>query len=149
METKYIAETMMRLSEQGFWRVAMDNLPGNDVALLSVLLQNQNPDGEKGLRMSRISALMGISKPAATQAVERLCRKGYAARITGADRRCVCITVTEAGEEYYRCRKAEAEALTERVLSHMREKDALEFGRLLTVFGDALRAETVLTSTGR
>ena len=37
METKYIAETMMRLSEQGFWRVAMDNLPGNDVALLSVI----------------------------------------------------------------------------------------------------------------
>ena len=147
MEAKYMAETLMRLSEQGLWRLGLENLPGNDVALLDVILENRNADGEKGLRMSRISALLGISKPAATQAVERLCRKGYAARITGADRRCVCITVTEAGEEYYRCRKAEAEALPGRILSHMSAADALEFSRLITVFGDALRAEAAALIT--
>ena len=137
-----MTETLMRLSEQGLWRVAMENLPGNDVALLDVILRYRNESGEEGLRMSRISTLLGISKPAATQAVERLCRKGYLARVSGADRRCVCIIVTESGKDYYNRRRSETEALTGRILSHMGETDALEFSRLLAVFSDALRVET-------
>lgn len=141
MEAKYMTETLMRLCEQGLWRLSMEQLPGNDVALLDVVLKSRGTCEAEGLHMSRISALLGISKPAATQAVERLCRKGYLARVAGADRRCVCITVTAAGEEYYQRRKAESEALVERIFSHMSEKDAAEFGRLIVAFSDALRLE--------
>lgn len=141
METKHMIDTLMRLSEMGVWRMAMENLPGNDVALLGVILRYQGESEEEGIRMSRISTLLGISKPAATQAVERLCRKEYVKRISGADRRCVCITVTESGKNYYQCRMKETERLTGRIISRMGDEDAREFNRLLAVFSDALRTE--------
>ena len=134
-EKKKITRQLISLAERGTLREISDNMPGSDVVLLSIIAQHAD---EGGIRMTAISREMNISKPAATQAVGRLCRRGFAERSTGADRRTICVSITPEGEKYYKRRVAATEKAVAAVIEKMGEENAETFFRLFDSFADAL-----------
>jgi DNA-binding MarR family transcriptional regulator len=67
-----------------------------DVSLLLLLRQAKEETGTAQVRMSDISSELGVSRPAATQIVARLCDRGIIERIkSDDDRRSVYVRPTE------------------------------------------------------
>ena len=52
----------------------------------------------KGLRLAELAALLGVSPPTASEAVNALVAKGYARKAPGPDKRSVALTLTPEGE---------------------------------------------------
>ena len=95
------------------------------------------------IRMTDVSRFMMVSKPAATQAVNRLVEQGYVERVDNpSDRRVVYIRPTEAGK---RCFEEELElrmAVMRRAVARIGEERGMLLADILTDFLDALPIET-------
>ena len=94
------------------------------------------------IRMTDVSRFMMVSKPAATQAVNRLVEQGYVERVDDPnDRRVVYIQPTEAGK---RCFEEELElrmAVMRRAVARIGEERGMLLADILTDFLDALLIE--------
>ena len=94
------------------------------------------------IRMTDVSRFMMVSKPAATQAVNRLVEQGYVERVDNpSDRRVVYIRPTEAGK---RCFEEELElrmAVMRRAVARIGEERGMLLADILTDFLDALLIE--------
>ena len=113
------------------------------LAALTLLFQEQQLEGDTPVRMTDVSRRMMISKPAATQAVNRLVERGLVERSSDEnDRRVVYIQATEAGRAFYQEKMDRNLSLVDRVVDRMGAEDANTLAALLNCFFDAITVET-------
>lgn len=108
------------------------------------LLFHREADGNfVRTRMTDVSRQLDISKPAATQMVNRLVENGMVERVSDeSDRRVVYIQATEKGLEIVGARMEKNLSLIDRVVDRMGAEDASALAVLLERFLDAMVAET-------
>ena len=110
---------------------------------LTLLFQERQLDGDVPVRMTDVSRRMMISKPAATQVVNRLVDRDLVERLSDeSDRRVVYIHATEAGRDFYETKMDRNLNLVDRVVERMGEDRANSLASLLNCFFDAISAET-------
>lgn len=115
---------------------------GTRVAM-SYLFYGAWRSGETCMRMTDVSRKLAISKPAATQAVNRLVEQGLVERVHDVrDRRVVYIRATEEGRRQFEGELERIFTMADRVVLRMGEADAARLNELLGRFFDALSAET-------
>ena len=113
------------------------------LAALTLLFQEKNLEGDTPVRMTDVSRRMMISKPAATQVVNRMVDRGLMERLSDEnDRRVVYIRATEAGRTFYEEKMDRNLTLVDRVVDRMGEEDANDLTALLNRFFDSIDAET-------
>lgn len=89
---------------------------------------------DQSVRMSDISKHFNVSKPAATQSVERLEKKGLVYRTTSPDdRRVVLVKLTSEGEKYYEETKTGIISVFESIVAKMGD-DGEAFASLMEKF---------------
>lgn len=95
------------------------------------------------LRMTDVSRFMMVSKPAATQAVNRLVEQGYVERVDDpGDRRVVYIQPTETGKRRFEAELEQRMSMMRRAVARIGEEKGQLLAELLTEFLDALLIET-------
>ena len=113
------------------------------LAALTLLFQEKDLEADTPVRMTDISRRMMISKPAATQVVNRMVERGLMERSSDEnDRRVVYIQATEAGRAFYAEKMDRNLTLVDRVVERMGEREANDLAALLNRFFDAIDAET-------
>ena len=113
------------------------------LAALTLLFQERQLEGDKPVRMTDVSRRLMISKPAATQVVNRLVDNGLVERLSDeSDRRVVYIKATEAGRAFYVEKMDRNLSLVDRVVNRMGEAEAYALVEHLNEFFDAISAET-------
>ena len=113
------------------------------LAALTLLFQEQQLEGDTPVRMTDVSRRMMISKPAATQVVNRLVDRGLVERLSDeSDRRVVYIRATEAGRAFYEEKMDRNLNLVDRVVDRMGMESADDLASLLNHFFDAIDLET-------
>ena len=113
------------------------------LAALTLLFEGQQPEDETPVRMTDVSRRMVISKPAATQVVNRLVENGLVERLSDeSDRRVVYIRATEAGRAFYREKMDRNLSMVDRVVDRMGEAEVYALAEHLNSFFDAVSAET-------
>ena len=95
------------------------------------------------VRMTDVSRFMMVSKPAVTQAVNRLVEQGFVERVNDpGDRRVVYIQPTETGRQRFQDELEMRMELMRRAVSRIGEEKGALLAELLTEFLDALLIET-------
>ena len=113
------------------------------LAALTLLFQEKNLEGDVPVRMTDVSRRMLISKPAATQVVNRMVDRGLMERLSDEnDRRVVYIRATEAGRAFYEEKMDHNLTLVDRVVDRMGEEETKTLATLLNRFFDSIDAET-------
>ena len=113
------------------------------LAALTLLFQEELMAGETPVRMTDVSRRLAISKPAATQVVNRLVQNGRVERLSDeSDRRVVYIRATEAGRAFYEEKMDRNLSMVDRVVDRMGEAEVLALAEHLNSFFDAVSAET-------
>lgn len=113
------------------------------LAALTLLFQEQRMEGDKPVRMTDVSRRLMISKPAATQVVNRLVENGLVERLSDEnDRRVVYIRATEAGCAFYQEKMDRNLSLVDRVVDRMGASEAIVLADHLNAFFDSITAET-------
>ena len=113
------------------------------LAALTLLFQERQLEGDKPVRMTDVSRRLMISKPAATQVVNRLVENGLVERLSDeSDRRVVYIRATEAGRAFYEEKMDRNLTLVDRVVERMGMEEANTLAGHLNCFFDAITAET-------
>ena len=134
---------MDRLDKLGRRRVFGDCETVGMQAAFGLLFCREADGGSVRMRMTDVSRKMDISKPAATQMVNRLVERGMVERVSDeSDRRVVCIRATEEGLRIMGARMEKNLALIDRVVDRMGAADANALAALLERFFDAMVAET-------
>ena len=113
------------------------------LAALTLLFQEEHMAGDTPVRMTDVSRRLMISKPAATQVVNRLVENGLVERLSDdSDRRVVYIKATEAGRAFYEEKMDRNLSLVDRVVNRMGEAEVFALAEHLNSFFDAVSAET-------
>ena len=113
------------------------------LAALTLLFQEKDLEADTPVRMTDVSRRMMISKPAATQVVNRMVDRGFMERLSDEnDRRVVYIQATEAGRAFYAEKMDRNLTLVDHVVERMGEREAKDLAALLNHFFDAIDAET-------
>ena len=113
------------------------------LAALTLLFQEKRLEGDTPVRMTDVSRRMMISKPAATQVVNRMVERGFVERLSDeSDRRVVSIRATGAGRAFYEEKMDRNLTLVDHVVDRMGEDEAKTLAALLNRFFDAIAAET-------
>ena len=113
------------------------------MAPMKLLFKDQWSGEESLVRMTEVSQRLMISKPAATQAVNRLVECGLVERASDEnDRRVVYIRATAAGRAFFEREINKSLSMVDRVVERMGEADANQLVALLDKFFDAFDAET-------
>lgn len=117
----------------------LENLSLNQLIIFLKLMES--PEGEQ-VMMSQLSEVCRISRPATSQAINRLERNGLVTRKTcKTNRRVVYVDVTEKGEQLF---QSEIEKLINHFdlyLDKMGKEDADELIRLLNKFIEIIRLQ--------
>ena len=101
------------------------------------LLKNQGP-----LKMSELSAALGISLPGTTGIVDRLVKMGAVQRLLDEkDRRVVRIIVSPAGEKIVNTVRAQRIRVFETIFTRLPEADGKAFVRILENMNDILHRQ--------
>lgn len=104
----------------------------SDMSVFFLLQQARITTGKPQTRMSDISSQLNISRPAATQCVAKLCRRGLLERFRDPnDKRSILIRPTPKAEDIVYKEMERALTLTDQVIYKMGEQDAAELIRLL------------------
>ena len=91
-----------------------------------------NDENLQGIKMSDISKFMNVSKPATTQIINDLEKKGYVERVlTQNDRRVVYISLTESGNEILDRGEKEGFSMLERIADCLGEEDTKDLIRII------------------
>ena len=113
------------------------------LAALTLLFQEKDLAGDTPVRMTDVSQRLGISKPAATQVVNRLVENELVERLSDEnDRRVVYIKATEAGRAFYDEKMDRNFSMVDRVVDRMGEERVYALAEHLNSFFDAISAET-------
>lgn len=89
--------------------------------------------------ISDIQSDLNVSKPAVSQMLSALERKGYLEReLSALDRRRMTLTLTAEGRAALERARAYNEAFIDRVINSLGEEDSLQFVRLLKRFTSAI-----------
>ena len=132
-----------RLVKLGRSQVFGDAETTGALATFALLFQDGDINGETMVRMTDVSRRMMISKPAATQAINRMVERGLVERVSDeSDRRVVYIRATEAGRAFFSDKMDINLTLVDRVVDRMGEAEAETLAALLNRFFDAIAAET-------
>ena len=141
--TRSLYAMVGRLTALGRTRVLGDPETLAVMAPLNLLFEDGWSSGETLVRMTDISQRMMISKPAATQVVNRLVERGLVERASDEnDRRIVYIRATEAGRAFYQREINKSLSAVDRVVARMGEADANQLVALLDEFFDAFNIVT-------
>ena len=104
-------------------------------APIFALLFREMNQGSQRVRMTDVSKFMLITKPAATQAVNRLVEKGLVERVSDeSDRRVVYIQPTEAGKAFFQRELDHKLNMVDRVVDRMGEENVNQLVGLLDQF---------------
>lgn len=136
--TRYVYSLVTRLS-----RASRKQFPGEessaDPAMMGLIFHPCEDGFPRKLRMTDISQQLMISKPAATQAVNRLVENGLAERIRDEeDRRVVYIQATQRGLELFESRLNQRLSVLEKAIDRIGLDKAQQLGALLDEFVDAV-----------
>ena len=113
------------------------------LAALTLLFQEEHLAGDTPVRMTDVSRRLAISKPAATQVVNRLVNNGLVERLSDEnDRRVVYIKATEAGRVFYTEKMDRNLSMVDRVVNRMGEAEVYALAEHLNSFFDAISVET-------
>ncbi len=141
--TRSLFSMVERLTALGREQVFGDPNTLSVMAPLNLIFKDQWSDGEGLVRMTEASRRMMISKPAATQVINRLVELGLVERASDEnDRRVVYIRPTEAGRAFYEREIDKSLSMVDRVIARMGEGEAHQLVLLLGRFFDAFDAET-------
>ena len=141
--TRSLYALVDRLAKLGRSQVFGDAETPGALATFALLFQEKWSNGETLVRMTDVSRQLLISKPAATQTVNRLVERGLVERVSDEnDRRVVYIRATEAGRNFFETQMDKNLDLVDRVVVRMGEDDANKLAALLNHFFDAITAET-------
>lgn len=141
--TRSLYAMVGRLTALGRTRVLGDPETLAVMAPLNLLFEDGWSSGKALVRMTDISQRMMISKPAATQVVNRLVERGLVERASDEnDRRIVYIRATEAGRAFYQREINKSLSAVDRVVARMGEADANQLVALLDEFFDAFNIVT-------
>ena len=139
-ETRVLYSVLTRLGKLSRRQDAVEKEKNGDMVSFALLFAGA---GQDRVRMTDLSRYMLVSKPAATQSVNRLVEQGYVERVDDPnDRRVVYIQPTEAGK---RCFEEELElrmAVMRRAVARIGEERGMLLADILTDFLDALLIET-------
>ena len=113
----------------------------NELHILKGIAENASGDERQCVNVSDIQSTMHITKPAVSQMLKALEKKGYIARETDKnDRRRVEVTLTAEGKEILRKGGAEADAMIEKVVARFGEENTVKltelFNRLAEIMDD-------------
>lgn len=98
---------------------------------LNIIEQYQNPD-LGGIKASSIGEISHMSRPAVSQMLNALEKKGCIMRVTTEeDRRVVLVCLTESGKEILRESKKMFSVMVDRIYEEFGEKDTKKFIELL------------------
>ena len=136
--TRYVYSLVTRLSQVSRRQLSTEEASA-DPAMMGLIFHPNEDGSPRRLRMTDISRQLMISKPAATQAVNRLVENGLAERIRDAeDRRVVYIQATREGLALFEARLNQRLKMIERAVDHIGLEKAQQLGALLDEFVDAL-----------
>ena len=126
-------------------RFDIDGLNKSEFSLL-MSIRDQADGAEEGVMASSLSAKHHISKPAVSQTVSALEKKGMVVRRPDAqDRRVVRIHLTPAGEDVLQCVGNTFQQYIARLVEKLGEQDTRElirlFGRLYEVLREMLQED--------
>ena len=111
-----------------------------DIVTFGLLFYGENP--QTRVRMTDVSRFMMVSKPAATQAVNRLVERKYVERVDDPnDRRVVYIQPTEEGKRRFEEELELRMAVMRRAVERIGEEKGRMLAETLTEFLDALIVE--------
>ena len=142
--TKYIYSLMARLSKisrRMMSRADSMDICSNDMALFAIpfALKNSESEAPLRIRMTDLSRMMMISKPAATHMVNQMVRHGYVERARDeADRRVIYIQATPEGQQVFRQNLEDRLHYEEQAIRRVGMEHAAQLGELLNEFVDAL-----------
>ena len=135
--------TLERLGKLFRRRLFGDSETRGTLVAMSYLFQEVWREGGTRIRMTDVSRNLAISKPAATQAVNRLVEQGWLERVSDEnDRRVVYIQATGEGRRQFEQELERILSMADRVVSRMGEGEAQRLAVLLGEFFNALSAET-------
>lgn len=133
--TRYVYSLVNRLAKFGRRQFGGDDICG-DLAMMGIIFGD---DHEKRIRMTDISRRLMISKPAATQAINRLVENSLAERIRDEeDRRVVYIQATKKGIELFEAALNDRLGIVQQAIDRIGMEKAQQLGALLDEFVDAL-----------
>ena len=112
------------------------------IPLFGLLFHKMNECGADRIRMTDVSHQLMITKPAATQAVNRLVEKGLVERVYDEnDRRVVYIRPTKRGHDIFCSELEKRQDFVDRAVKRMGEADANLLADLLDRFLTAVEEE--------
>lgn len=139
-ETRVLYSVLTRLGKLSRRQDAVEKEKNGDMVSFGLLFVGEE---RERVRMTDISRFMLVSKPAATQAVNRLVEQGYVERVDDpSDRRVVYIQPTEAGKRRFEEELELRMAVMRRAVSRIGEERGQLLADILTDFLDALLLET-------
>lgn len=139
-ETRVLYSVLTRLGKLSRRQDAVEKEKNGDMVSFGLLFVGEE---RERVRMTDISRFMIVSKPAATQAVNRLVEQGYVERVDDpSDRRVVYIQPTEAGKRRFEEELELRMAVMRRAVSRIGEERGQLLADILTDFLDALLLET-------
>jgi len=140
-EVKTLYSVLARLGKLNRRQDASEKEKSCDMVTFGLLFAGENPQNR--VRMTDVSRFMMVSKPAATQAVNRLVEQNYVERVDDPhDRRVVYIQPTEAGKRRFEEELELRMAVMRRAVARIGEERGRMLADILTDFLDALLAET-------
>lgn len=114
----------------------LDSLTSNDMSVFMVMhsFLKQNPD-ENFVGVSEIGKRLHMSKPALTQAINRLEDKGLVERVLCKnDRRATFVAFTEEGDRIFKKEKLRVDSFMDSIVERMGEGDVEQLIFLLNKF---------------
>lgn len=113
------------------------------LAVFGALFESGDAGGDGRMRMTEVSRRLDVSKPAATQMINRLVERDLVERVNDEnDRRVVCVQATQHGREVFAEGLEKYLDLADRVVERMGEEETKMLCSLLTRLFDALDEET-------
>lgn len=139
-ETRVLYSVLTRLGKLSRRQNAAEKEKNGDIVSFGLLFAGEE---RERVRMTDVSRFMLVSKPAATQSVNRLVEEGYVERVDDpADRRVVYIQPTEAGKRRFAEELELRMAVMRRAVARIGEERGQLLAEILTDFLDALLLET-------
>ena len=136
--SKEILTLFVSFSKLGRKKFVLEDIHPGDMAVFGLLMKAKKINGQARLKMTELSQTMGISKAAATQAVNRLVDRGLLDREGDEnDRRTVYIQMSDKGEKLFKRENDRVLAMIDKIIENMGEKDIEEFIRLYRKFQTA------------
>ena len=131
-----LVQTMHRIKKVGMSRSTGFGINRGDLIVMQTIAKNAARP-EKSVYVSDIQSKLYITKPAVSQILNALEKKGYVSReIDKNDRRKIAVTLTPNGQEILEQMKADADQMLETVISRLGEENTRQMIKLFTLMAD-------------